>query len=346
MNNLTIVIPVGPYHSQISAQAIASAHAQTIPCDVIVIEDMEAKGTSWARNRGIAACDTPLIAFLDADDTLDPRFAELTVGILSHYAQSHEDVRYVYTDWIGANNEVQTCSDPCEVWTNKTFHLVTSVVPTHAARLIGGFDEAMTGVEDADFYIRLRLAGFCGLHVNAPLVHYREGGQRSITVRANGDEARALMYMTNRYGGYTMGCCGDNTPGPTSPTNEPLEGDVLAQAQWHGNRREIGRSTGRLYPRVSFPHLVYMSPLDVDAAPHLWKRVQSPQQASSGVVLMPQYKPEGNWQDIGAALFGKQATQPSQPVEVRYNANVSGRSKSDVVAKAQEWTKIEGKDVK
>jgi hypothetical protein len=344
MPKLTIIIPVGPSHEHIFHEAVASAEAQTVPCEIIVIHDRDGNGAGHARNQGIARTTTPYIAFLDADDVLDPHFAEICLGVLDQYAQSgNTDPRYVYTDWLGLHNVAHQAPDPCIAWTEKTFHLVTTVLPTERVRLIGGFDEVMTGVEDADFYVRLRLSGLCGIHVNAPLVSYREGGQRSIQARVSGQEALAQEYMTKRYGGYNlMGCCGDNTQLPPTPGNEPQDGWVLVQAQWHGNRTERGRVTGTLYPRTSHPHLMYLDPRDVEAAPHLWKRVQSPQQAANGVILKPEYRPsDGNWQDVMAGLFGGGQPQPvSQPVE--YKPNRAQTSKASVVAKAQEWVKVEG----
>lgn len=335
LTKLTFVVPVGPYHQDVVHRAIESVRAQTTPCELIVINDEQGRGAGYARNRGIERTSSDYIAFLDADDTIDPHFAEITLGILEQYFQSHTDPRYVYTDWLGINNAVHQAPEPCEAWTNQTFHLVTTVLPTDRVRLIGGFDEAMP-IEDADFYVRLRLSGVCGIHVNAPLVHYREGGQRSITARASGAEAAAQLYMTQRYGGYDfMGCCGDNTPGPIGPTNEPQPGDVLAQAQWHGNRVERGRVTGRLYGRTSYPKTMYVAKDDVLAAPQHWKQINDIAQASNGVILQPGYTPEPSWQDTMDSVFGggSAPAQASQPIE--YRPNTTGRSKKDVLAKAQ-----------
>lgn len=341
MADLTFIIACGPYHTNIVHEAIASVKAQTIPCDLIVIEDTEGKGAGYARNRGLERVTSTHVAFLDADDTIAPNFAEICLGVLDQYSQSHDDPRYVYTDWLGIENVGHKAPEPCDAWTNQTFHLVTTVLPTDRVRLIGGFDEVMQ-IEDADFYVRLRLSGVCGIHVNAPLVHYREGGQRSITARASGQEDLAKLYMSNRYGGYSlMGCCGDSTPGPVGPTNEPQEGDILAQAQWSGNMQKRGLSTGRLYPRTSFPKMMYVAEADVKEAPMHWKRVNSPMQAANGVVLQPQYQSAGNWQAMADALFGGGMPQPqSQPIE--YKPPTVGLKKGAVVAKAQEWTKVEG----
>jgi hypothetical protein len=348
MTHLSIIIPCGPYHSQIVTQAVASVNAQTVDCEVIVIDDMEGNGSGWARNRGLEQATGEYCTFLDADDTLDPHFAEVTLGVLAQYAAQKTDQRYVYTDWLGINNVVHTAPEPCDAWTNKTFHLVTAVIPTHAVRAIGGFDEVLQGAEDADFYVRLRLSGLCGLHIVAPLVHYREGGQRSIAARQSGDELKALQYMTNRYGGYNlMGCCGDTTQHPLTPENEPSDGDVLAQALWNGNARKMGLSTGRLYPRTSYPKLLYVSPLDIAAAPHQWKRIDAPLQAANGVVLMPEYKsnPDVPWELAAAAIFGggMPAPQPQSPIEYKPHANT--RKKGETIAKAQGWTKVEGDDL-
>jgi hypothetical protein len=343
MTHLTIVIPIGPYHTEIAAEAVASVQAQTVPCELVVVRDEESKGAGWARNRGLEQVVTDYVAFLDADDTIDPRFAEICLEVLDHYAASgRTDPRYIYTDWLGEHNAAHSAPEPCEAWRNQTYHLVTTVLSVDAARTIGGFDEMLPGVEDADFYVRLRLSGVCGIHVNAPLVQYREGGQRSKTARASGDEARALQYMTDRYKGFSfMGCCGDSTPGPVTPGNEPQPGDILVQAQWGGNRKEQGRVTRRIYPATSYPKMLYVNPDDVAATPHLFRRIEASMQAASGVILQPQYQPGDDWQDVAGALFGGGQAQPvSQPVE--YKPHTAGRSKKAVVEKAQEWTRVTG----
>jgi hypothetical protein len=349
MTKLTFIIPVGPGHFDVYDQAVASVQAQTIPCEHIVVRDETGMGAGYARNRGLEHVESEYVSFLDADDVLDPRFAEITLGVLDEYAAQKSDERYVYTDWLGIHNEAHKAPEPCEAWTNKTFHLVTAVIPTHRVRLVGGFDEVLQGVEDADFYVRLRLSGLCGLHVNAPLVNYREGGQRSVQARLSGEETRALQYMSNRYGGFNlMGCCGSNEQNPIGPENEPSDGDVLAQALWNGNARKLGLASGRLYPRTSYPKLMYVNPKDVDAAPHQWQRVASPMQAANGVILQPEYKssPDTPWQLAADAIFGggQSAPQPQSPIE--YKPHAAPRKKADVIAKAQEWTKIEGSDLK
>lgn len=348
MADLTFVIPVGPMHTDIVQQAIASVDAQTIPCEIIVIYDRHSRGAGWARNQGLSDPEVgEYISFLDADDVLEPDFAECALQALDHYAQMRKGgVRYAYTDWYGHDGKEHKAADPCVVWTENTNHLVTAVVPTAFARAIGGFDEAMQGVEDADFYMRLRIAGLCGLHVNAPLLHYRAGGQRSLAARKSGEETRSLHYMATRYGGYNlMGCCGDSTPGPVMPNGEPNEGDILVQAQWMGNMQKRGLATGTIYARTSYPKYLYVNEKDAALSPNLFKRVSSPLQASNGIVLQPAYKPEGvSWQATAEAMFGG-GVQPVASKPIEYKPHGVGKKKSDVVKQAQEWSKIEGSDL-
>lgn len=333
MSELTFVVPCATHHAGVVHEAVASIQAQTLPCEFVVIHDTDAKGSGWARNRGLEQVVTDYVAFLDADDIVDPHFAEICLGVLAQVAQPN---RYVYTDWLGEHNAVRLAPEPCDAWCNGTSHLVTTVLPVDVVRAIGGFDEVMTGIEDTDFYVRLRLSGVCGIHVNAALVAYREGGQRSVAARASGQEEAAQIYMSNRYGRMNfMACCGDPAPAPVGPDNEPQPGDVLAQALWGGNRKEVGRVTRRIYPATSFPKMLYANADDVAAAPHLFRRVETSVQAPSGVVLQPQYQPVSNWQDVAGALFGggQPAPQSSGPVE--YKPKGAGRKKVDVIARAQ-----------
>ena len=137
-----------------------------------------------------------------------------------------------------------------------------------------------------------------------------------------------------------MGCCGDTTQHPLTPETEPQPGDILVQAQWMGNMRQIGRATGKVYQRTSYPKLLYVNEGDANAAPQHWKRVTTPQQMSNGVVLQPQYQANAApWQDVANAMFSTGQPAPAQEQKIVYKPNVTGRKKADVV---QEWTKVEG----
>lgn len=342
MPELTVVIPIGPYHTDVAQRAVNSVEAQTLPCNIITIEDTAGRGAGWARNQGLRKVTTPFVSFLDADDTLEPRFAELCFSILNLV----QGRRYVYTNWY-EGDFVKTAPSPCDLWTQQTYHLVTTVMRTDDVRRIGGYDETMPGAEDTDFGIRLKLSGVCGVHLNEPLLHYNIGGQRSVSLRHSGREILMQEYMRERYREYTMGCCGDSVPAQTKPDGERYDGDVMAMALWAGNRRERGIVSGRIYPRASKPKIVYVDPRDVAASPGLWQKV-SAMPNTQPPVLMPQYQPQNdNWRTAGDAAFGGGVAQQPQPasepfvpagMEWQYNEVKNERNTSGILKIAQRKT--------
>lgn len=336
MPELTFVVPYASYHADVVQRAVDSVLAQTIPCNVVTIEDSEAHGTGWARNQGLRKVNSPMVAFLDADDTIEPTFAEHCLQVWS----AVQGMRYVYTNWYGAGGREIVAVSPCDMWkpmmlptlgvndhpedydrqgdmfVKRTFHPVTTMIPAEYVRRIGGFDENMPALEDADFYKRLIISGVCGIHLNDPVFTYRSGGQRSVNARINIDgsspEQSMMRYMNSRYGGYSMGCCGDDKVNPLAPEGDQRQGDILAQAQWRGNDRKRSLvDPERLYPRTSFPKLCYVNAEDVAAAPHLWKKANAAAQSSSPA-LQPGYQPRAaNWKSAADAAFG--SVQPAAP---------------------------------
>src|SRR5690242_3071847 len=110
MPDLSIVIPIGPYHRDIVSRAVASVEAQTLPCHIITVEDTEGHGAGWARNQGLKRVTSPYVAFLDADDTLEPRFAQLCFEVL----RLVQGRRYVYTNWY-EGDIIKTAPSPCDL---------------------------------------------------------------------------------------------------------------------------------------------------------------------------------------------------------------------------------------
>lgn len=260
---LTFITPVSPDHQQYLPACIASIKDQTIPCEHLYAIDHERRGPGYIRNRLLEQATTQYIAFLDADDWLEPDYAEkMLVAVRGS--------PYAYCDWYQDGAVVKA---PERAWCNGTFHLVTSVVPRTIAVLVGGFDEDLPALEDTDFYLKLISRELCGKRVAAPLVHYRARGGRSDTIHQSGTIEGIRAELTRRYGGKPLGCCGSDTVVDNTPIGERHEGDMLAMALWGGNRTEHGHATGRRYPRISYPKTTWVDPRDVEAAPHMWKFV-------------------------------------------------------------------------
>lgn len=266
MPDLTILTPIAPHHLSLFAFAHASVKAQTVACTHLWAVDGDGKGAGYVRNRLLEKVTTPYVSFLDADDWLEPTFAEETLAAI----RRRQSV-YIYTDWLQDGQHIPA---PDCAWTGGTHHLVSAVVPTEWIRAVGGFDESMVGLEDTELYVKLVTGGYTCCRLPRPLVHYRPGGGRAEAVHRNQkllNELNALIRQ--RYGEKQVSCCGEPQEPNLAPIGQKQEGDVLGQALWGGNREEFGRSTGRRYPRMSYPKMVWMNRADIQASPHLWGEV-------------------------------------------------------------------------
>lgn len=67
---VSVVVPYSPAHTpeDIFEDAIATARSQSVETELVVVEDTDQRGPSWARNRGLERADTRYVALLDADD--------------------------------------------------------------------------------------------------------------------------------------------------------------------------------------------------------------------------------------------------------------------------------------
>jgi len=269
---VSIIIPVAPYHLGMVEGAIASANAQTIPCDVIAIEDTQRQGAGYARNEGVSRAVTPFITFLDADDALRPDFVELTAA---HYQRG----RYVYVDDYQGASLHQT--PDCGVYTDGTWHTITTLLPRAYFQAVGGFDESLPLLEDCELYLRLQAAGICGVRCPHPLLWYTKSGQRSKQFREDVKYRELYRSIYARYRGQVMGDCakcgGNGAVKANVPNDGQQPGDLLVLTLYEPHVR-FGPVTGRQYPRPKGPdgYRLWVAPEDVAARPNWWRVVNPP----------------------------------------------------------------------
>lgn len=245
---VSVIIPVGPGHARYVVDALDSLVAQTVPdWEAIVVWDavqqehplyylgghpwvriystheagkttgLKSAGAGAARNAGLEAARAPLTLFLDADDILVPTALE---QMLRAYTETGG--RYVYSDWATLEDD-RRIDGPARIFTVLDYeplfwldgmHAVTALVSTEDARRIG-FDEQLAAWEDWDFYIRLAVAGVCGVRIPEPLLIYRQhtGTRRKV---AEANKVALLAEIKGRYDAYRTGekqmagCCGGN----------------------------------------------------------------------------------------------------------------------------------------
>ncbi len=282
MPDVTFCIPIGLAHQAVAQRALDSVAAQTVKCAGAAIVDTERAGPGVLRNRMLRDVQTDFTVFLDADDWVEPTFAEETLAAYREIGGN----RYIFTDWY--DNRGAVVQTPClngpdgyplsvpeqKPYCNGTWHVLTTLIPTAWAREVGGFDETLPGMEDSDLFLKLCATGHCGHRLARPLFHYAANGGRALAFLQHPEHERIKIAVGQRYGGRM--CCGDDTSGPVVPVGTKLEGDVLALALWRGNRYEVGRVTRRVYPRISFPRTAWLDPRDVAQSPTLWKLIEQP----------------------------------------------------------------------
>jgi Glycosyl transferase family 2 len=269
-----IVIPVGPYHKGLAGDAIASAKAQTFPCEVVVIEDTQGRGAGWARNQGWrqGMDRSPFTVFLDADDVLAPAFVERT---LAHYQPPH----YVYSDWQTEGGEIIRPPDRTDLsgwYEGRVFHTVSVLIPTALLQSVGGFDESLTAMEETDLFLRLRRFGVCGVRCPEVLMTYHtRRGQRAKNARETGEDARMREWLHSQYGD-TMACgCAGGAKGQAAIQSEKQAGDVLALSLWSGNHSVAGQFSARRY-RGGNGKRVWVHPEDARLDPDHWQVMFNP----------------------------------------------------------------------
>ena len=233
---VSIIIPVGPGHEHLLVDALDSIQAQTVPFwEAVVVNntgkpldvwlpawarlvECETPGAGAARNAGIDRAKADLLLFLDADDILLPTAVE---WFLEAYIEA-DGSRYIFSDWYGATpGEEPTYHDAKEYQRRSpdgSGHAVTCLVPKAWAIEVGGFHPRIKGWEDWEFYVKLAIAGFCGMRMGKPTFIYRSftGKRRDDSLKHQGE---LLTLLRNAYGDYYNGtevmmpCCGSNPTG-------------------------------------------------------------------------------------------------------------------------------------
>ncbi len=157
-----IVVDDGSRDPEAVARAAAEAGAS-------VLRRPQNGGPAAARNTGLAAAETPLVAFLDSDcvprpgwlDVLLPHFADPAVGAVAPRIVPHETGRTWLARYEGASSTLDMGARPSIVRPGSRVPYVPgAALVVRKAAAGAGFAEDMQVGEDVDFVWRLAAAGW------------------------------------------------------------------------------------------------------------------------------------------------------------------------------------------
>lgn len=143
-------------------------------------------GQSSARNFGVSQSSSTLIALLDQDDIWYPK--HLSVLIEPFDETGNRDLGWSYSN-LDKGDESGSLLTPSFLHTRSARHPKTSlrdcvaddmfVLPSAslisraAFEAVGGFDEALSGYEDDDLFLRIFMAGYPHIFIDTPLSMWR-----------------------------------------------------------------------------------------------------------------------------------------------------------------------------
>lgn len=208
-------------------EALDSALAQTIDVEVVVCddgsEDTETlraldqirarrdapvevvsldrnRGVSAARNKAIACASAPYLLFLDADDRLDPRFAEEAVEVLN----TNPGVLIVSSplQCFGADDRIVRYGGAPRGVADLLFENlipVASVIHRREWERVGGFDETITWAEDYDMWVRVLADGGVCIELEEPRYLYRQHSSQATSSMTQEDIDEMQLALVQRH---------------------------------------------------------------------------------------------------------------------------------------------------
>ena len=229
---VSVVIPCHNYANYLP-DAIESALAQSIPCEVVVVDDGSTDGSSdvarsyhgvkvvrqdnrglpAARNAGVAASNGSHFIPLDADDTLLPGAVEamLNAGRVA-----------VRCTWVRGNktHQLPTGTTLAAFLTRHGRAAATGLFARRVWNALGGYDEEMRdGFEDWDWWVRLAHAGFPIVTLDTPAFDYRYHGP-SLAAHAIARTTEITKYLHAKWD--ALGIRPLTAPRPAVPLHYPV----------------------------------------------------------------------------------------------------------------------------
>jgi hypothetical protein len=143
-------------------------------------------GLPAARNRGAREADGEFIAFLDADDWIEPEFVTKLAKAIHEADDPSVSHAYCQEQLVELGQGIWRVPEwDAELMLITNLHPVTALIRRDYFEQLGGFDQTMTrGYEDWELWIRCVARGWRGVRVPEPLFIWRRHAQVTMVMEA------------------------------------------------------------------------------------------------------------------------------------------------------------------
>lgn len=209
--DVTVVVPtLGPVAEPPPGAVIVDDGSDPPVPDAAVRLDTN-RGPASARNAGLALVRTPLVAFVDADVTLDDDWLEALLGHFDDERVALVAPRVMSSEGPSAlerhehrHSPLDLGAEPARVRPGSRVSYVPAaalVARTETLRALGGFDESLRFGEDVDLVWRLDRAGWLVRYEPAAGVHHRPRSTWSAWCRQRIDYGSSAAPLHRRHPG-------------------------------------------------------------------------------------------------------------------------------------------------
>jgi glycosyltransferase involved in cell wall biosynthesis len=164
-----------------------------MPWTGIELVRQENRGAAAARNAGIQMASTPYICCLDADDRIAPEYLQRAVDALADDDVGLVTCHYRLIDCDQGICRFDDCRLPDMLARNQAAS--ASVFRKEAWRDAGGYNEALSGMEDWDLWIGILEAGYRAVIIPEVLFEYRIRSGSKYTVSSRPETCERLVRM-------------------------------------------------------------------------------------------------------------------------------------------------------
>lgn len=167
----------------------------------IKVIDIQNSGLATARNLGASSASGTWLAFLDADDTVEPSYHSTAITVLQHYKNVHFVGCWVRYFGNSGNKWPSFNPEPPLILNHNSINS-SALVYRRSAFLAGGLNDTsmlFQGYEDYESVISMIDHGFGGVVIPETLFNYRVRHQSMFRVISKSKKLNLYQHISNKH---------------------------------------------------------------------------------------------------------------------------------------------------